>query len=309
MGRVYLFLTFIFIGLGWLVFSIFIQREVTPSAVYTRTELIKTNLQLFAEAKGINYEHVKKKHITNRQSRHVMQKSREILQRLDRFKQSIGLKKVTYPTFPVRRVDPSNVMVLVSLLSNEVIEMGKHYLTVPIVKTAVHYSGKQPSDVYMNLDVISQYLDILGAKPHTPSDAYQIAHTAVRETQLICETLSINCQKGMPAIQMDKIPQDVYMALRAITPILQNINSKLDQPINGGVLFDELKENTIVPADVLSLLNVTIADIGAIKQSLGVKAPTILQVRPNDYTPSQVFQQVQMLNGILTDINAALSNK
>ena len=113
----------------------------------------------------------------------------------------------------------------------------------------------------------------------------------------------------MPAIQMDKIPQDVYMALRAITPILQNINSKLDQPINGGVLFDELKENTIVPADVLSLLNVTIADIGAIKQSLGVKAPTILQVRPNDYTPSQVFQQVQMLNGILTDINAALSNK
>jgi hypothetical protein len=307
MRQIYFFGIGILILTGLGFYYLNTNSDVTPSHVFAKTETILKTLDNYRivsnnhselELEGIQVSQA----LTDRQPRHVMQKTREILLRIDRLKTGFNLKGVSYPIFPVRKVTPSNVFQLMELVETEVNNLGKHYLVQTEGTPDEFDRGKEPSDVYLNLVKISHRLDILGAEPLTPSDVWQMTATLVADLKMICAKLRKNCDFGEPKFMGGKTPSDVYGQLQRVHQVLRGITLKLNAPIIGGIVEIKRPTTEIAPADVLNFLNNVLADVGAVKESMSINAPSVIATRPENQTPSHVFQQMKLANLVATAI-------
>lgn len=274
------------------VFGIYywLGGRTTPSHVFQVTEQVIQELERFQR-----FENVTSRPPTyipaRRSPRHVLQKARETLLRLQELRLQKGFEKQPEPLFPVRKVTPANVRVLVEQILDGVRELRSVYgvsenpIEVPFVE------GKTPTDVYGNLARIGAMLESLGAPPLQPKDVFRLVMTLISDLDSILQGSGIQCSATVPATSHAKQPADVYALAYELYRELERVKSK--STLLGDVIdLPDRKTGTIVPGDVLDLLNNILADVGEIKARMVVNRPLVLAPAAGAKIPGDVFAAV-----------------
>ena len=230
--------------------------------------------------------------LTKRQPRHVLQKAQEIYIKVQILRKAKGLSENPVNPIPVRDVQPRDVKGAVDLILKDLSALGPVY-GVRAVGEAPLPTGKIPTDVYGNLVKISGSLNGLGIPPTLPSDVYRLAETVVSDLKLITNHKGLNSTPSFPTDARNKKPRDVYRAVHGVLRKLKTLTAHPLYQIPGGVVLLTKESARITPPYVMDALNNALAEIGAVKEKVGVRDATRFVPLEIGKTPSDVYNSVK----------------
>lgn len=277
------------------------HANVTPNQVYQVTENIVRELAVFHE-KNFTVPNTPVQVLTPRKPRHVLQKAREVFQKLQALRYINGLSPSGIDPVPARAITPGDVKDLVDKILADVRELRGVYGISGSPTGAPVPQGKNPTDVYENLIRVSQSLDGLGIPAVVPNDVYQVAQTVLNQLAAIYSK-----EKGKDAVLhtawvQGKSPKDVYEQGFVLVEALKRLSEDESHSVAGGVVLPARASGAISPAHVLDLMNVALAEVNAMKVAVGISAPTELATMSAGKTPSDVFQLIQQSQYIVEGI-------
>jgi len=280
-----------FIVLAYVVYQVQFSSTTTPSHVYQLTEKIALELAAVQQLKKVESKPI---HYApeGREPRHVLQKAREVMLRVQALRSLHKLPTESDPLLTVRTVTPENVWQLVNQILSATRELRVDIHPTAMVAEPPFVSGKTPSDVYRNLIKVNQMLESLGAPIQQPKDVYRIVLTLLDDLETIRLSLNINCDfKTLPAT-LDKQPADVYTLGFQLHQAVNKLHAEFGA--KDAVIDRYLAANAgeINPADVLELMNNILANVADIKAALPITRPTILSPKVRDKKPVDVFAKV-----------------
>ena len=164
------------LGCGWPLQAS--ATEITPNNVYRVVDAIHADLALFHDASSLTPAVTEAQHsLTPRRPRHVLQKAREVMVKVQLLRKINGLPDTEMPLMPARDIRPSDVLRLVERIHEDLAELRPIFGVGGSPDTIAKPSGKTPSDVYHSLYHVSAQLDGLGIPRVVPNDVYRVALT------------------------------------------------------------------------------------------------------------------------------------
>jgi len=286
------FFVFFMLGLGQTHSGAAIAQtsQVTPAHVFQITEEALVELDSILEHQDLYFNrHINKP--PERQPRHVWQKSREVIVKLQAYQKMSGLEVFKTPQLTVKVVMPSDVKMLAEQILDAMRIMKRNY-GVSAPDAVVSFSTrKTPTDVYLNLTKISAKLDFLFGNAVTPSDVYHIAVTIRNILQNMHHVRAERALVPFASIPLKgKRPRDVYEAGFALQAKLKGLEKKPGYKIEGGIARVEVRGSRITPSEVLDLLDVVLADVNELARSIGIKGATALSPYEGKKIPTDVFR-------------------
>ena len=263
--------------------------SVTPNHVYQSVDNAVQTLDAVLTTYEASYKPINISH-SNRKPRHVLQKGREVFLKLQQVRELNSLPAHTLPEFPVRKITPADVKQVVEFIRKDTYDLLQAYDVVTSPEEAPLPSNMKPTEVYLHLVVLDNMLSGLNIPKTVPNDVYQVALTIHDELVLILEHQRINANINEGVKSANKKPSDVYQALSDLMLSVKSLcQTDSRYCIEGGIDIPPMHQGNISPAIVLDLMNNLIADIGALKVSLGIQQAVPLAPEQSGKTPSDVF--------------------
>ncbi len=263
--------------------------DVTPSHVFQVVDNIHNELALLHQANHSTPQ-VSEHSMSTRRPRHVFQKGREVLLKVQSLRQLNGLAVSAVPPFPTTEITPGNVRRIMDQILRDlqglrpVLGVRQDAVVAPLP------SGKTPTDVYINIDKAGQAVDSLGIPAVVPNDVYRMVATLVNEVRLVVKVTGGNADMPMKTGSKRKKPKHVYAELYHFLEDLQAACVKKSAYcLPGDLVLPTRPSGRIKPAQVLDVVNNALAEMGALKVKLGVNSPTQLAEAVSGKTPSDVF--------------------
>lgn len=227
-----------------------------------------------------------------RSPRHVLQKSIEVLEKLNRLRQIRKQGAITIPPFPSRYITPNEVYDAVDRLVDEVVVLaGTERKVTALLKARADGSRYTPTDVYGKLWEVSLALDpLLGIRGFSPSDVYAQAQYVVNIVKFLRLSQNLSDDVAMPERQPDLHPNH---ALGASYQLLASINQAERNLWMQPEPVPDVPRRVIRPTEVFDALQIVIAELKRIKFRLGVERNIPLPEVEGRKSPSDV---VQLLN-------------
>jgi len=285
------FITVFLCAFGLLSFSAN-AADVTPSHVFQVVDNINNELTLLHEANHSTAT-VSARKMTQRRPRHVFQKAREVLLNVQNLRKLNGLSFNPVPPFPTTEITPGNVRKIMDQILADLKGL-RPVLGVKKTATAAPLpSGKNPTDVYINIDNAGQSISSLGIPAIVPNDVYRMVATLVNEMRLVVKAAGGDATIAMKDGSKRKKPKHVYSEVYGLLEDLKAACAKKSSYcLPGKLVLPTKPTGRIKPAEVLDVVNNALADVGALKVVLGVKTPTQLVDPVSGKTPSNVYDGV-----------------
>jgi hypothetical protein len=268
--------------------------EITPSHVYQVVDNINAELAAMHTA-NLSQPVVDEgaPPLTPRNPRHVIQKAREVLLKIETLRGINGLSEDPVPPLPVTEIKPADVKKMVDTAYQELIALRPVFKITKTISPASLQTGKVPTDVYDNLQKASNSLDGLGIPRIVPNDVYRLALMMVDDLEKIRAARGKTDPINAPSDSSGKKPLDVY---NHVFEVLETLKTKVETDpslkVPGGIVLPNHRSGRIVPAHVLDLENNVLAELSSIKAFIGVTTPTVLPPKPQGKTPSKVYDEV-----------------
>ena len=166
-------------------------------------------------------------------------------------------------------------------------------------------SGKTANDVYKLLEKVNHSVDGLGIPHVDPNQVLQISDTIVAQLKAIRakrgQTDNIAATTGAKG----KKPKDVYRHAFALMQALKTkVSGNGELKIAGGVTLTAQKEKgRITGNQVIDNLNNILADINAVKASLGLPELTQLAQLKSGNKPGEVYDSVDTALILVKSLN------
>ena len=154
--------------------------RITPDDVYRVTGMINGELELLHESNdSMPTVDMNTPDLTRRRPRHVLQKAREVLLKVQLLRKINGLPESDLPPMPLREVRPADVKKMVDLIKQDIVALRPVFGVTKSPISVPRPSGKRPTDVYPDLARASARLDGLGIPRIVPNDVYRVALTII----------------------------------------------------------------------------------------------------------------------------------
>lgn len=269
-------------------------EPITPSHVYQSVDKANAELALLHKANQSNAKADKKAPaLTERRPRHVLQKAREVLMKVQALRLINGLPEKTVPPFPVREVLPADVKNVVDRIVADVADLRPVFGVTETAPPSPLPSGKTPTDVYGHLVAAGLQVDGLGIPKSVPNAVYRVALTIISDIEKVRAARGITDPVAMTTGASGKKPKDVFEnGVQLLTQIQALTEGNADFAIPNGVVMPNKRSGKIRPAHVMDLLNNALAEISAIKVKVGATTPTELAPPQSGKTPSNVYDAV-----------------
>ncbi len=269
-------------------------QKITPSIVYQSVDNISRELARMHQA-NISRPKVDASApaLTPRKPRHVIQKAREVMVKVQTLRWINNLPRKPVPPIPARKITPGDVLKMTNEILAEVRELRSKFGIVQAPQLAPSPGKKSPTDVYSQLLVVSLQLDGLGIPGVLPNDVYRAALTIISDVKLIQASSGIDRDMEINFISNAKSPGNVYDHSYKLLAQLKSLAGNAKFAVGGGVVLPNKRAGRITPAHVVDLLNNALAEIGAVKAKLGIAKPTNFAAAQSGKTPSHVFDAVQ----------------
>lgn len=298
---------------GWmvvcavLVVGIAPTFAATPSDTYQAIEAVNAELSAFHDANGtMAAADPQAPQLTERLPRHVLQKAREVLLKVQALRQLNGLALQPVPEIPVREVQPDDVRYFVERMRDGLKDLRPIFGNPPVPKPTVAVRPMSPTDNFAALRRAELQLDGLGLPQTAPNDVMRIALSVVNDLQLVRVATGVAGAVAPSPVVPARRPVDTYenaVGLLVDIKVLTENNSSLAIPM--GVVLPNKRTGTIRPAHVLDLLGTVLAEISAIKAKVGVTQPTALAPPQTRKTPSDVHAAVSYARALVATLPGA----
>jgi len=266
----------------------FLVARTTPSHVFQVTEDVVRELRAFQASRGVTAAPVR--YVPhNRKPRHVMQKAREVLMQAGELKRSLGLADNSPAEIPVERVTPANVRRVAEKILDAVRGLRPKFGAPGAPPPVPFVNGKVPTDVYANLALIGDMLRSLGVRPWQPKDVYRLVVTVIRDLEAILRAENRACQVGPQEIAPGISPRDVYARAHALLGSILVSDRLVRRSDHEKFVLPRPNPGPIEPGDVLDLLNIVIADVGALKLASQVDNPAVAAPEQPTKVPGDVY--------------------
>lgn len=282
------------------------STESTSAArVYQAIEMVNAQLAAFHDANGtMPAADPQAPPSTERSPRHVLQKAREVLLKVQALRQLNGLPLQPVPEIPVREVMPSDVKDFVDKMLHGLKDLRPIFGNPPQPPRPPLIEGKTATENVAALRRAELQLDGLGIPPTAPNDVMRIALSVVSDLELVREALSVTTPVAMPAV-VPRMPADTYNnAFDLLIEIKKLTEENPALAIPKGVILPNRRTGVIKPTDVMDLLGTVLAEISAIKAKAGIIAPTRLAPPQTGKTPSDVHAMVSYARGLVATLRA-----
>lgn len=266
-------------------------QDITPSHVFQVIENINAELAGMHEANASQPKvDESAPALTPRFPRHVVQKAREVLLKVELLRTLNGLPENPVPPFPVTEITPGNVKMIVDQALTDLLDLrAKFNVTKPVTTTPL-VMGKTPADNYANLQKASDSLDGLGIPKIVPNDVYRLALVMVDDLEKIRAARGKTDPVDAPAGATGKKPLDTYNQAFAV---LEKLKSKVETDpsikLVGGIVLPNRRTGAITPSHVADVENNLLAELGSIKFAVGATSPSVLPPEPQGKTPSETY--------------------
>lgn len=264
--------------------------DVTPAHVYRAAEAVFLTLEQFHDASFSTFE-VPNFEINDRKPRHVLQASQEVNFKVQELRWLYGLPRKPISALPVRDVKPKHVMTAVDAILLDLQELQSIFGVVvdgaPELRDSI-----TPTDVYKQLAIISNSLDALGIPAVVPNNVYLVALTVLEDLRSVVSHVKGGATSTTLLPSKGRSPADVYARTYALLEKIKVLSDREGFKIPGGISMPQKKGGKIVPADVMGMLNIILAEIGALKLVTGVTTPTRFADQQSGKTPSDVYDSI-----------------
>ena len=226
---------------------------------------------------------------TNKRPLHVFSKSLEVVEKIGRYQDSLGIERVETYQIPLRQVSPTEVYQQAESILKELSRIRKAKGLADSSKTIPFVAGKTPSDVYETMWESSYLLDALAGQT-TPNDVYRNTQYILEELELIADELGVDTNNRSTLQRVgSKTPKDVNIEAFKTLHKIGRLQRYLDvvpfspQPFPAGKIF---------PNDALDSTNTILAELIRVKVALGIETSRGNQPVPSGKTPDAVFEQM-----------------
>jgi len=281
----------------------------TPNHVYAVTVEILKKLNILKNIKGIQEKVKNPPYIYGLKPIHAYQKAIEATEKAIRLKVQMGFYPSEVPRQPLRKITPNEVYEMVIRLDG-IITILLHKVGYKNVDEYIYKidkkipTGKKPSDVYHNLWIISNTLDVLLAKEYTPNETYALSNLILSKIKTLLLKLKIKPQiinKVVNAkyVVSNKTPKDVFELSLKLYNEIKRIQDRLNMERNN-IIIPNQKTN-ITPSTVYNALRIINASINEILiyKNIGEEEIEYPLTLPKNKTPTDVYINVEKLYNLL----------
>ncbi len=278
------------IFLLFLPLLLFAVKVKTPSDVYSYAITLKKKVEYLRKQEGITEPFPTVQKQREKFPRHVLQKSLEILSKINLYRISKGYGEISIPPYPTRDITPSDVYDSVKRLDEEVTPFIKDEKFLNSIKFK-HYKDKTPNDVYRLLWSISLAFDsLLGIHGYTPTEVYALSQKLVDTVKFIRESQSIykpvEKPKRVPGLHPNHALYKSYDFLNEISKAEKRLwLSSSPAP--------KKPHKVITPTDVYDSIQYNLTELQRIKYRLGLERYFKLKKAKGNKTPSDVVQNIE----------------
>tara|TARA_B100000315_G_scaffold259435_1_gene315490 strand:- start:3952 stop:4836 length:885 start_codon:yes stop_codon:yes gene_type:complete len=266
----------------------------TNSALYQQGMDITGELALLHEANGSHAEKVRNAPaITNRLPRHVFQKAREVLVKVQVSRKLNGLPLTKTPPIPAKQITAADITPVLALILKDVRDLRPKFAVSKQSPKTTAVDGKSSNDVYVLLEKANHAIDGLDIPHINPNEVLQIAETIVADLEAIRAKRGLT-DKIAYSSGAKKKPKAVYQHAFELMKALKNVTeSNAAYKIDGGIALTAQKaKGRVAGNQVIENLNNVMADVAAMKVKVGVNKPTVWAALKSGNKPGNVFDAV-----------------
>jgi len=281
----------------------------TPNHVYAVTQVILKKLDILKNIKGIQQKPKIPPFIYGLKPIHAYQKAIEATEKAIRLKVQMGFFPSEVPTEPLREITPNEVYEMVIRLDGIVTIL----LHKAGYKKAQEYiyninkeipNGKTPSNVYHNLWVISNTLDVLLAREYTPNETFALSNRIISKVISLLKKMRIKKESinkilsEKYEIDSTKTPKDVFNLTLQLYQQIKKIQKRMNMSETNIIIP---KEKIITPNTVYNALRIINASLNEILIYKDIDEGDIFYpiTIPKNKTPTDVFKNVKKLETLL----------
>jgi len=234
----------------------------TPSDVYSESLVLKQHIEALRHENGILEPLPKVAPQHNKLPRHVLQKTLEILTKVNKYREIHNYGFITVPPVPAREITPQDVYNNVSRLKEEVA-----YLLKKKDKKFKYkqYHNKTPSDVYRVLWSVSLGFDALLGQGFTPTDVYIQSQQIVEHIKFLRKSQREESDIPLPKKRPNLHPNHALYASIDLLKKLQIDEKKLWMK---PVPVPKTPQKVISPTDVYDSLQTVKAELKRITRRM-----------------------------------------
>jgi len=273
----------------------------TPSDVYSESVILKKMVIALRNENGITKPLPFVEKQRDKRPRHVLQKTLEILTKVNKYREIHNYGPITVPPVPPREITPQDVYNNVERLKMEVSYLlkEKNILNTKAFKLK-KYINKTPSDVYRELWSISLGFDALLGQGFTPTDVYILSQQIVKKIQFLRDSQRVHSQIDKPKRRENLHPNHALYASIALIEKIHHVEKKLwIDPVP----VPQIPQRVISPTEVYDSLQTVSAEINRISRRLGIERSFELEEIKEKKTPSDVVQNLEYALALLPDFS------
>ena len=269
----------------------------SPSDVYSESLILKKIVKELREENGITMDLplvVKQK---DKLPRHVLQKTLEILTKVNKYREINGYGNITVPPVPSRDITPQDVYNNVERLKVEVAYLLKDRTVLEQGKFKLKkYVQKSPSDVYRELWSISLGFDRLLGQGFTPTDVYLLSEQIVQNIKFLRESQREHKEVTLPPLKVNQHPNH---ALYKSVELIREIGKREKKLWMTAVPVSVIEQKIISPTEVYDSLQTVTAELNRISRRLGIERYFTLKKETTQKTPADVVQNLEYAIALL----------
>ncbi|MBL0708160.1 MAG: hypothetical protein JJW00_03840 [Sulfurimonas sp.] len=289
---------YVFAGLVFVSQVLIASIVKTPSDVYSQAVLLKEKIIYLRDEANIKDEFPKVQKQINKTPSHVLQKSLEVLSKVNRYRISKKYGQISMPEYPSREITPSDAYNYVKRLNEEVTPFIKDKKFLNSLKVQ-NFTQKTPSDVYALLWSVSLSMDpLLGMRGFAPSDVYEQSETIVAIAKFLRHS-----QGDFTKVKKQKSKKDLHPnhALNASSKLLEKIVKIEKRLWIKTAHIPKKRYEVITPTHVYDSLQSVIVEMQRLKTRLGIERYFEVKHIGEDKTPSDVVNNLLYAKDLLPE--------
>jgi len=263
--------------------------EIDLSTEYSVVVNIKKRVKQFREKRLIKTPFPKIGSVQKITAKNIIQKSLEVLSKINLLRIKNGFGKIVVSTFPSRKINKNEVFKTLKRLENEMKLLTSDFVDIGLNKK----KNATYADIYKELWSVSLGLDeLLGRSGYTPSDIYGLSVQVVELSKFLRQS-----QNFMLDVEKPKTPEHKHSnhALYAAYDLIEHINKIQKNLWMEPIEVKEYPKRVVAPTEVYDTLGIIIAELQGIKYRLGLEKEIAVVT----------FQKEKTLNDVIVNINYA----
>jgi len=267
-------------------------RDKNANDVYAIAETLKNKVIHLAGERKIDAKYMHLADQTNKSPRHVLQKTLEVLKKINKYRQNSNLGLVNVPVYPSKVIKAEDVYYSVKRLTDEIDLLlkktnCKHIEELSKLKT---YVDKNSNDTYHEIWLASLAMDELLGKGFSPTDNYKESLIIIDVINFIRSSQGIYDEVEIPNKKKRKHPNHVLYATNKLLSKISNAEKKLwMEPVN----VSQNPQRIITPTEVYDSMQMVIIELKRVRRRLGIERLYDVQDISESKTPSDVLQNIE----------------